>query len=177
MVQRELRRAYWKYIENIVTPKKENTQYSNMKQLCTYIKHKRTESSGVAPLRSEGLLQSHPVEQSNILNKQFQSAFSTKDTFNQHEFSSRCQMSGKYRRGNYLKEMIVDAQDPLDRELASDYVQNVTLALKHLYPVENIENINQNDKQLKKTTAIIYSNNTKQTPRKRQLSDDSELKI
>ncbi|VDI21854.1 Hypothetical predicted protein [Mytilus galloprovincialis] len=48
MVQRELRRAYWKYIENIVTPKEENNQYSSMKQFWTYIKHKRTESSGVA---------------------------------------------------------------------------------------------------------------------------------
>ncbi|VDI17481.1 Hypothetical predicted protein [Mytilus galloprovincialis] len=89
MVQRELRRAYWKYIENIVTPKEENNQYSSMKQFWTYIKHKRTESSGVAPKRSEGLLHSHPVEQANILNKQFQSAFSTKDTYNQHEFSFR----------------------------------------------------------------------------------------
>ncbi|CAG2222754.1 unnamed protein product [Mytilus edulis] len=52
MVQRELRKAYWKYIENIVTPKEENNQYSSMKQFWTYIKHRRTESSGVAPLRS-----------------------------------------------------------------------------------------------------------------------------
>ena len=50
----------------------------------------------MASLRSEGLLHSHPVEQANILNKQFQSAFSTKETYNQHEFSFRCQMSGKY---------------------------------------------------------------------------------
>ncbi|CAG2243332.1 unnamed protein product [Mytilus edulis] len=51
MVQRELRKAYWKYIENIVTPKEENNQYSSMKQFWTYIKYKRTESSGVVPLR------------------------------------------------------------------------------------------------------------------------------
>ncbi|VDI50688.1 Hypothetical predicted protein [Mytilus galloprovincialis] len=68
---------------------------------------------------------------------------------------------------------IVDVENPLDREFASDYVQNV-MALNPLFPVENIENIKQNDKQLKKTTAIIHSNITKQTPRKRQLSDDSE---
>lgn len=68
---------------------------------------------------------------------------------------------------------IVDVEDPLDREFASDYVQNV-MALNPLSPVKNIENINQNYKQLKKTTAIMHSNNTKHTPRKRQLSDDSE---
>ncbi|CAC5407296.1 unnamed protein product [Mytilus coruscus] len=42
MVQRDLRRAYWNYTENIVTPKEKNNQYSNMKQFWTYIKHKRT---------------------------------------------------------------------------------------------------------------------------------------
>ena len=71
MVQRELRRSYWNYIENIVTPKEENNQYSSMKRFWTYIKHQKTESNGVAPLRSEGILHTHPVDQATILNKQF----------------------------------------------------------------------------------------------------------
>jgi hypothetical protein len=57
MIQSELRREYWKYIENIVTPKGDDeNQHSSMKRFWIYIKHKRSESSGVAPLRSYGIL-------------------------------------------------------------------------------------------------------------------------
>ena len=57
MIQSELRREYWKYIENIVTPKGDDeNQHSCMKRFWIYIKHKRSESSGVAPLRSYGIL-------------------------------------------------------------------------------------------------------------------------
>jgi hypothetical protein len=81
MIQRELRRECWKYIESIVTPKEDDeNQHSSMKRFWTYIKHKRSESSRVAPIHIDGILHSHPVDQANILNKQFQSAFSTKDT-------------------------------------------------------------------------------------------------
>ena len=102
MVQRELRRSYWNYIENIVTPKEENNQYSSMKRFWTYIKHQKTESNGVAPLRSEGILHTHPVDQATILNKQFQSAFSAKDTYNEHEFKSRCNMPGQHPKAEEL---------------------------------------------------------------------------
>jgi hypothetical protein len=73
-----------------------------MKRFWTYIKHKRSESSGVAPLRSDGILHSHPVDQANILNKQFQSAFSTKDTYSPDEFNTRCKMSGQYPSADEL---------------------------------------------------------------------------
>ena len=93
----ELRREYWKYIESIVTPKEDDeNQHSSMKRFWTYITHKRSESSGVAPLHSDGILHSHPVDQVNILNKQFQSAFSTKDTYSSDEFNTRCKLSGQY---------------------------------------------------------------------------------
>ena len=38
IVQRELRRAYWKYIESIVTPHIDN-QYTGSKRFWTYIKY------------------------------------------------------------------------------------------------------------------------------------------
>lgn len=34
-VQRELRRAYWKYVEEIVTPQEDDNQYSGMKRFWT----------------------------------------------------------------------------------------------------------------------------------------------
>ena len=96
LVQRELRRAYWKYIENIVTPPEDDNQYSGMKRFWTYVKHKRTDNNGIAPLRCDVILHSNPVDQATILNKQFQSAFSSKDTCSREEFSERCNMSGTY---------------------------------------------------------------------------------
>ena len=53
-VQRELRRAYWKYVGDIVTPQENDSQYSGMKRFWTYIKHKRTDNKGIAPMRQNG---------------------------------------------------------------------------------------------------------------------------
>ncbi|VDI37311.1 Hypothetical predicted protein [Mytilus galloprovincialis] len=113
-VQKELRRAYWKYIENIVTPKEETQPHSNMKRFWTYIKHMKTDSSGVAPLRSDGVLHSHPVDQATILNKQFQSAFSSKETYSPEEFKSRCNMPERQR-----KPSLQERREIQGRELSS----------------------------------------------------------
>ena len=48
----------------------------------------KEDRKGITPLRSDGLLHSDPTDQSNILNKQFQSALSdiiniTKEQFNE----------------------------------------------------------------------------------------------
>ena len=69
-------RENWKYVGDIVTPQENDSQHSRMKRFWTYIKHKRTDNKGIAPMRQNGLLPSEPTEQANILNKQFQSAFS-----------------------------------------------------------------------------------------------------
>ena len=66
-VQRELRRAYWKYVEEIVTPEEDDNQYSGMKRVWTYIKHKRTDNKGIAPMRNNGLLHSEPSGTSNTV--------------------------------------------------------------------------------------------------------------
>ena len=89
-VQRELRRAYWNYIEEIVTPQENDNQYTGMKRFWTYTKHKRTNCKGISPLRSDGLLHSDPTDQSNILNKQFQSAFSEIININKYQFNEKC---------------------------------------------------------------------------------------
>ncbi len=41
LVQKELRRSYWKYIENIVTPSEHENQFQGMKKFWTYIKTER----------------------------------------------------------------------------------------------------------------------------------------
>jgi hypothetical protein len=50
---------------------------SNPKRFWSFIKNKRTESTGVAPLRREGILHSDTATKANILNDQFTSVFSS----------------------------------------------------------------------------------------------------
>ena len=67
------------------TGKRGNT----MKRFWTLIKHKRSHGRQIPPLKSEGLLHSEPVEKANILNNQFQNAFSKKTNISKEEFSNR----------------------------------------------------------------------------------------
>ena len=46
------------------------------KNLYTFIKHSRSESSGVALLKSNGSTYTDPVQQATVLNQQFESVFS-----------------------------------------------------------------------------------------------------
>jgi len=85
-VQKLTRQAYWTYIEDIVTPKEDDQKYTGMKRFWTYIKHKRNDNCGVSSLKSGGKLSSDPIEKANLLNKQFQSAFSSNATVTQNEF-------------------------------------------------------------------------------------------
>jgi hypothetical protein len=54
-------------------------------QFWTFIKHKRSDGRQIPPLKSEGLLHSEPVEKANILNNQFQNAFSKKTNISKEE--------------------------------------------------------------------------------------------
>jgi hypothetical protein len=80
-VQKEQRKAYWKYIENIIfdLPIKDSDQhqYSDFKpkKLFSYFKSIRKDNSGISPLKKDGILYTDTVEKTNILNQQFQSVF------------------------------------------------------------------------------------------------------
>ena len=64
-----------------------------MKRFWTFIKHKRSDGNEIPPLQNGGLLHSNPVEKANILNNQFQSAFSEKSEFTKTDFQKRCNMT------------------------------------------------------------------------------------
>ena len=77
-----MRNSYWNYIENMIfdldinepDQQKFNKQPKNV---YSYIKGQKKENTRIAPLRSEGVLHTDPTEKANILNRQFQSAFSS----------------------------------------------------------------------------------------------------
>ena len=77
-VQREVRSAYWNYVESIIEPMDEEKPYEGMKRFWTLMKHARSDSGGIAPLRDQGQLVSDARGKAEILNRQFESVF-TKD--------------------------------------------------------------------------------------------------
>ena len=75
VIQREMRKAYWTYVDSIITPDTEGGEYNSMKRFWTFIKHRRKDNTGVASLKDNGKLTSDPKEKADILNKQFESVF------------------------------------------------------------------------------------------------------
>jgi hypothetical protein len=78
-VQKELRAAYWNYIEKIICdlpiyePGQFDSSRAKPKNLFNYIKSTRSDNSEVTPLRKESKLITETEEKANILNQQFQS--------------------------------------------------------------------------------------------------------
>ena len=75
-INKASKQAYWKYTETILTESEEN-QNSNNKKLWTFVKHKKTDSIEIAPLKENGILKDEPREKAEVLNKQFSSVFTT----------------------------------------------------------------------------------------------------
>ena len=97
VTQRELRRAYWKYVEGIVTPQTDGEQGNGAnKRFWTFIKHKKSDGNFIPPLKSNGLLHPGSKEKANILNNQFQKAFSESIHYTTQDFKERCEMPGYY---------------------------------------------------------------------------------
>ena len=64
---------------NTTTEQEENSPpKGNTKKMYSLLKHSKQDSSGVAPLKSDGRTLSDDCEKSNALNRQFQSVFSPK---------------------------------------------------------------------------------------------------
>jgi hypothetical protein len=93
LIQRRLRRQFRSYVEELfVEPEDEPDQPRTTKKFWSYIKQKRTEHSGVAPLKVDGKLVTEDRAKAEVLNKQFQSAFSAREALSEEELAERCPM-------------------------------------------------------------------------------------
>ena len=73
-----------------------------MKRFWTFIKHRRSDGRQIPPLKSDGTLHSEPTEKADILNGQFQKAFSEKTSISNEEFQIQCKMTGTF---NTIKDI------------------------------------------------------------------------
>ena len=102
-VQRDLRRSYWQYVDDIVTSQDtDHNEYSGMKRFWTFIKHQRSDFSNIAPLKVNGRLITDPKMKAETLNHQFQSVFTRETDFQPmspeicHPYSSAYQHHGTW---------------------------------------------------------------------------------
>ena len=79
LIQSQSRKAYWDYVEDLITPKKENSPDENLsisKKFYTFIKHMKTDSTGIKTLKKNGSTITDPEQKADLLNNHFFSVFS-----------------------------------------------------------------------------------------------------
>ena len=79
-LQKESRKAYWQYLENIICYDESMETAQKQNKFWNYIRNTKKDSSGVAPLRSDGLLVDDTKEKAEILNRQYFSVFTPENT-------------------------------------------------------------------------------------------------
>ena len=77
-IQKKIRHAYWKYVEDIITPL-ENEARTSQKRFWTYIKHMKNDNSTVGVLKENGTNHTEAKGKADALNRQFQKVF-TRET-------------------------------------------------------------------------------------------------
>ena len=80
LVQSECRKAYYQYINSMIGVSNQNG--GNLKKFWYFIKSKKNDNSGVAPLKNNDIVQSDSQTKADILNTQFSSVFMKGDKSN-----------------------------------------------------------------------------------------------
>ena len=81
-IRKETRAAYWTYVESVITPNQDDSNRNGNKKLWYFIKHRRTDSVGIAPLKENVILKDTPLDKARILNAQFSSVFTKESPLN-----------------------------------------------------------------------------------------------
>ena len=77
LAQKKTREAYWNYISDIIALVDSTNERPNSKKFFTYLKSIRKESNGVPTLKAFGETVNEIQDKTNLLNRQFQSVFTT----------------------------------------------------------------------------------------------------
>ena len=109
-VQKQLRRTYWQYTNSLFVSD-DDKKSPNRKKFYTYVKHLRNTSSGVPPLKSNGKLYSEPKEKAEILNNQFNKAFSDGKEYDFDAFKRKCTMTDDSTNYPSMKDIEISKAD------------------------------------------------------------------
>ena len=78
LIQSLIRKAYCDYVEDLITPKDEhstNEKFSISKKFYTFIKHKKTDPTGIKTLKKNGSTITDSEQKADLLNNHFHSVF------------------------------------------------------------------------------------------------------
>ena len=78
-IQKETRKAYWTYMENIICHDENLNVTQKQKQLWNYSKNTRKDNTGISPLIKDGILIDDTTQKEEILNEQYHSVFTVDD--------------------------------------------------------------------------------------------------
>ena len=119
-IKREFRKSYWNYIDSVISydPNHTPSEMRSVNKKCwSFISSRKKDSMTIPPLKSLGSIFTKTVDKANILNRQFQSAF-----------SSACPLSLKHLCHVALSKLTTNNHIPLSFE-SNDFLQ-----LKPNYP-------------------------------------------
>ncbi len=90
-VQKSLRKAHWDYVNSLFAKLKDDSDpHRKNKRFWTYIKQQKASNVGVPPLKDNGQLITNAKEKAQVLNNQFNSAFSEGHNYADSEITSKC---------------------------------------------------------------------------------------
>ena len=105
-VKKLIRKEYWNYVCSLFEENKDEVDARPcLKRFWTYIKHQRSSSVGISPLRHEGKLVTDPKEKAEILNNQFFKAFSSGLQYSKEEFIGKCEMDTSDRNYRVMEDI------------------------------------------------------------------------
>ena len=119
-VQRELRRSFWRYVENIFTPTdSETNELPSLKRFYTYMTQLRSSKSGIPPLKTpESILVTESKEKAELLNAQFNRTFSSGKSYSKEEFKNKCPMPESSNKFPTIEEIRITVKG-VEKLLAS----------------------------------------------------------
>ena len=76
-IQKELRKSYWQYINNLISPESSHHGYQQQKKFWSYIRSLKRDHTEISSLYTPDGLVTDNIEKAEALNVQFKSVFTT----------------------------------------------------------------------------------------------------
>ena len=139
IVQRELRQEHRSHVEDILTDDRSTS--STNKRFRNYVKHRRSDNSGIGTLRVGGRLITDPSEKAEALNQQFRSVFNKNPS---HQYSDspnnnskmphiKVAVDGVYAQLRKLNQHKATGPDQLSPRLLRETAGTIAPALCNLF--------------------------------------------
>ena len=90
-IQKNVRRSHWDHVNSLFAKQKDDPDpHEKNKRFWSYIKKQKASNVGVPPLKDQGHLITKAKEKAQVLNKQFNSAFSDGKQYTDADINSKC---------------------------------------------------------------------------------------